>query len=122
MLHLQETAMPEALVIEDAFVRKVKGIIEANYADENFSLVGLCHLIGMSQSQLYRKMKAITDVNPSDFIRSFRLHKAKMLLEKGDITVAEATYQVGFKDPSYFAKLFREEFGVQPGSLPATSK
>jgi AraC-like DNA-binding protein len=45
-----------------------------------------------------------------------------MLLENGDITVAEATYQVGFKDPSYFAKLFREEFGVQPGSLPANLK
>jgi AraC-like DNA-binding protein len=62
-------------------------------------------------------MKAITDKSPSDFIRSFRLNKAKLLLERGDISVSEATYQAGFSDPSYFSKLFREEFGIQPSAV-----
>lgn len=100
--------------IEDAFIKKVKAIIELHYPDEQFALPQLCDAIGMSRSQLFRKMKAIADVSPSDLIRKYRLQRAKSLLEQGDITVAEVTYQVGFKDPSYFSKMFQEEFGVAP--------
>ena len=108
---------PDALIsediqIEDAFMQKVKAIIEANYTDENFSLPQLCREIGMSRTQLFRKMKAVANTVASDLIRSYRLNKAKALLESGDVSVAEVTYQVGFKDPSYFSKLFHEEFGA----------
>ncbi|HLF63724.1 MAG TPA: ATP-binding protein, partial [Saprospiraceae bacterium] len=113
----KDPAITEAILIEDAFVSKVKSIIEANYTDENFTLPQLCQHIGMSRSQLFRKMKAVADTSPSDLIRSFRLNKAKALLENGDVTVAEATYQVGFKDPSYFSKIFQEEFGIQPSAI-----
>jgi AraC-like DNA-binding protein len=95
----------------------VNHIIALNYRDENFSLTELCHQLAMSRSQLFRKMKSVTDTAPSDLIRSYRLHKAKALLETGDVTVAQATYEVGFKDPSYFSKMFYEEFGVQPSSI-----
>ena len=113
---------PDALIsediqIEDAFMKKVKAIIEVNYADENFSLPQLCREIGMSRTQLFRKMKAVANTAASDLIRSYRLNKAKALLESGDVSVAEVTYQVGFKDPSYFSKLFHEEFGVQPSAV-----
>jgi DNA-binding response OmpR family regulator/anti-sigma regulatory factor (Ser/Thr protein kinase) len=114
---LNESSMTEDVQIEDAFVKKVKDIIEANYSKEEFSLPELCKEIGMSRSQLFRKMKAVTDTAPSDLIRSYRLIKAKEMLEKGDLSVAEVTYQVGFKDPSYFSKLFQEEFGVQPSTI-----
>jgi DNA-binding response OmpR family regulator/nitrogen-specific signal transduction histidine kinase len=112
-----DSSITEDLQIEDAFVKKVKDLIEANYTDENFALPELCLLIGMSRSQLFRKMKAVTDTSPSDLIRSFRLNKAKALLESGDVTVAEVTYQVGFKDPSYFSKIFQEEFGILPSTI-----
>ena len=59
-------------------------------------------------------MKALTDMAPSDLIRSHRLNKAKFLLESGAANVAEAAWKVGFKDPSYFSKLYQEEFGVAP--------
>jgi AraC-like DNA-binding protein len=95
----------------------VNGIIETYYTDENFSLTELCHHIGMSRSQLFRKMKAVTDISPSDLIRSFRLNKAKSLLENGNISVSETTYRVGFKDPSYFSKMFQEEFGMLPSEI-----
>ncbi|HEX5113007.1 MAG TPA: ATP-binding protein, partial [Saprospiraceae bacterium] len=108
------TPVPEEIQIEDAFIKKVKAIIELYYQDEQFALPQLCDEIGMSRSQLFRKMKAIADISPSDLIRTYRLQKAKALLEQGDITVAEVTYQVGFKDPSYFTKMFQEEFGVAP--------
>jgi DNA-binding response OmpR family regulator len=117
VIPIHDSLIAEDLAIEDTFITKVKGIIEANYTDENFSLPQLCLEIGMSRSQLFRKMKAVIDTSPSDLIRSYRLTRARVLLQNGDMTVAEVTYQVGFKDPSYFSKIFFEEFGILPGSI-----
>ncbi len=102
--------------IEDDFLIKVREIVEANYMEENFGLAELCQKMGMSRSQLFRKMKALTDIGPSDLIRKHRLKKAKSLLESGSVNVAEATWKVGFKDPSYFSKMYQEEFGVSPSA------
>lgn len=102
--------------LEDAFLQNIRAIIEANYADDTFGLPQLCQKIGMSRSQLFRKMKALTDIAPSDLIRSHRLNKAKVLLKSGTFNVAEVAWEVGFKDPSYFSKLYQEEFGVGPSA------
>jgi DNA-binding response OmpR family regulator/anti-sigma regulatory factor (Ser/Thr protein kinase) len=104
----------ETIEIEDVFVQKVKKIVEENHSKEDFGLPQLCQKIGMSRSQLFRKMKALTDKAPSEYIRSFRLQKAKHLLETNDFNVSEVAYEVGFKDPSYFSKLFQKEFGELP--------
>jgi len=105
----------ETADMEDGFLQKVREVIEANYPKEDFGLPQLCQKIGMSRSQLFRKMKALTDIAPSDLIRTHRLNKAKALLESG-ANVAEAAWEVGFKDPSYFSKLYQEEFGVAPSA------
>lgn len=99
---------------EDGFLQQVRAVIEANYADDGFGLPQLCQKIGMSRSQLFRKMKALTDIAPSDLIRSHRLNKAKALLKSGTANVTEAAWQTGFKDASYFSKLYQEEFGEMP--------
>ncbi len=113
-----EEAVPTRVIAdpEDAFLRQVRAIIEANYADDGFGLPQLCQKIGMSRSQLFRKMKALTDIAPSDLIRSHRLNKAKALLESGTTNVTEAAWQTGFKDASYFSKLYQEEFGEMPSA------
>jgi CheY-like chemotaxis protein len=107
---------------EDNFLQKVRAIVEAHYPKDDFGLPQLCQKIGMSRSQLFRKMKALTDVAPSDLIRTHRLNKAKALLESGAVNVAEAAWDVGFKDPSYFSKLYQEEFGVAPGATKSESR
>jgi transcriptional regulator GlxA family with amidase domain len=70
----------------------------------------------MSRSQLFRKMTVLIDTSPSDYIRSFRLAKAKTLLETTDMTVSEVTFQVGFKDVAHFSKSYMEEFGFPPSA------
>jgi CheY-like chemotaxis protein len=117
----QHALAPEAPALpaadpEDGFLQKVRTIVEANYQQEDFGLPQLCQKIGMSRSQLFRKMKALTDITPSDLIRKHRLNKAKTLLKSGAANVAEAAWQVGFKDPSYFSKLYQEEFGEAPSA------
>lgn len=110
------SSTPTAADTEDVFLQRVRSIIEAHYANDAFGLPQLCQKIGMSRSQLFRKMKALTDIAPSDLIRTHRLNKAKALLESGAFNVAEAAWEVGFKDPSYFSKLYQEEFGMMPSA------
>jgi transcriptional regulator GlxA family with amidase domain len=70
--------------------------------------------IGMSRMQLFRKLKALTNQTPSEFIRTIRLKRAAQLLQQKFGNVAEITYEVGFNNLSYFAKCFRELYGVSP--------
>lgn len=121
-LKYQQTALsPETEIlshfdIEDSFLQKIHSIIEENYMDEEFGLPQLCQKTGMSRSQLFRKLKALTNIAPSDLIRKHRLNKAKDLLKSGDANVAETTWKVGFKDPSYFSKIYQDEFGESPST------
>ncbi len=101
---------------DDAFIQKLKAILADNIEDEFFSLPQLCQKIGMSRSQLFRKMKALINQSPSDFIRTYRLQKAKHLLVTTDLTVSEIAYQVGYKDLAHFSKSFNEEFGTNPST------
>ena len=110
--------LPEEIIqVEDAFIQKVKQIVEDNYANENFALPQLCQKIGMSRSQLFRKMKALINISPSEFIRNYRLNQAKILLENTDLNVSEVAWQTGFKTLPHFSKSFQEKFGVLPSGV-----
>lgn len=111
-----DAQLQEAIEVEDVFVQKVRGIVEAHYADENFALPALCEQIGMSRSQLFRKMKAVSDISPSAFIRNYRLDKAKDLLKATDYNVSEVAWRVGFKDLGHFSRVYQEVFGERPST------
>ena len=70
--------------------------------------------LNLSESQLYRKLKAITDASTAVFIRKVRLQKAKTLLQNSEFTVSEVAYQTGFNSPGWFSRAFKEEFGYSP--------
>jgi len=96
------------------FSKKIQFIIEENINDETFGIPQLCKTIGISRSQLHNKLKAATGLSTSIFIRSIRLQKAKYLLRTTDFNISEIAYSVGYKDPSYFSKLFIETYGTPP--------
>ena len=101
--------------IDDVFLRKVAAVVERRMGDENLSVEELGQEVGMSRSQLHRKLTALTNQSPSDFIRYMRLHRAMALLQGNAGTVAEVAYSVGFGDPSHFSRRFHEFFGITPG-------
>ncbi|MBD0254416.1 MAG: response regulator [Cytophagales bacterium] len=103
---------------EAEFLEKTIRIIEEHIMDESFTVETLQKEIGMSRMQLHRKLKALTDQSASDFIRSIRLKRAADLLQQPGIPVAEAAYLSGFGHLSYFAKCFKEQFGVLPSEYP----
>ncbi|MBC7773831.1 MAG: response regulator [Phycisphaerae bacterium] len=100
--------------IEDAFLQKIRAIVEAHMTKSDFEMPELARALGMSRSQIFRKVKALTDASPSILIRSIRLQKAKELLQDSRLSIAEVAYNVGFSAPTYFAKTFFEEFGKTP--------
>jgi AraC-like DNA-binding protein len=65
---------------------------------------------------LYRKVNALTGISVNDFIRQLRLQKGAQLLSNNWGNIAQVAYEVGFSNPSYFSKCFKEQFGVLPSS------
>jgi signal transduction histidine kinase/ligand-binding sensor domain-containing protein/CheY-like chemotaxis protein/AraC-like DNA-binding protein len=106
----------EELAPENSFVRRVRETVAEHYADENFALPELCKAIGMSRSQLYRKLRALCGISPSEFIRTYRLERARELLADSELNVSEVAWQVGYRDPSYFTKSFQDAFGYLPSA------
>ena len=113
-------AIPPAatdIAMEDAFLKKVRKIVAAHYDDEYFALPQLCEKIGMSRSQLFRKMKVLIDESPSDFIRNYRMQQALQLLQSKQFTVKEVAYKVGFKDIPHFSRTFQDWHGASASSI-----
>ena len=96
----------QAESMDAVFLQNVRSAVEANLDNENFSVVELGNQIGMSRSQLHRKLSALTGHSPNEVIRNMRLERAKQLLEKKAATVSEVAYMCGFNSPAYFSKLF----------------
>ncbi len=117
VLHAFAPAEVKAESMDAVFLQKVREIVEANLDDENFSVVELGNKIGMSRSQLYRKLSALTGFSPNEAIRNMRLERARQLLEKKAGTVSEVAYLCGFNSPAYFIKCFKDYFGTTPGEL-----
>lgn len=96
------------------FLNSVIDAIHEHIADSNFGATELAKYLAMSDSQLYRKLKAISNTSTSIFIRKVRLEKGKELLKSSEFSVSEVAYAVGFNDPNWFSKTFKEEFEQSP--------
>ena len=95
------------------FISQLQERLEELYSDENFSVENLAEEMNMSRSNFYRKIKALTDMAPNDYLKCFRLNKAAMMLRQG-FRVSETCAQTGFNSSSYFAKCFKAQFGMSP--------
>jgi transcriptional regulator GlxA family with amidase domain len=102
---------------EKQFIEKINSLIDSRLDDGEFEITDICYSLNMSRAQLYRKFSALTDKSIGRYIRSYRLHKAKELLETTNKNVSEAAFETGFKNLSHFSTSFHEEFGYPPGTL-----
>jgi signal transduction histidine kinase/DNA-binding response OmpR family regulator len=120
----QVTIQPKNIAItsvDERFLDHAMTIMETHLADHQFSVERFAEEIGMSRKNLLRKIKALTDQSVNEFIRNYRLKRAASLIEGKAGTVSEIAYQVGFNNLSYFAKCFRELFGIAPNEMAARS-
>ena len=103
-----------ATAIDQAFLEKALAVAEERLEDEDFSIEDFARKVGMSRSQLHRKLHALTNQSASHFIRSVRLQRASELLRRHDGSVGEIAYRVGFGSQAYFTRCFQERFGCSP--------
>ncbi|WP_313157012.1 hybrid sensor histidine kinase/response regulator transcription factor [Sphingobacterium multivorum] len=108
------TTKPEIVSMDQKFMQKAISIVEINIGKADFLVEDLCREMAMSRVNFYKKILALTDKTPSEFIRFIRLKRAAELLDKSQLYVAEVAFLVGFNEPKYFRKYFKEEFGVTP--------
>ena len=110
----EEEPQTSLLSFEDRFTKKFYGIIEHNISNPDLSIDLICHEIGVSRTNLYRKLKAITELSPVELIRSRRLEVAARLLATTTNSILDIATYTGFNSLAYFSSCFKAYFGCTP--------
>ena len=105
---------PEVKGNDELLMERIMKAINKNLSDSDFNVDMLTHEVGISRAQLHRKMKEMTGISTSEFIRNIRLEQAARLLREQKINVTQVAYTVGFSNLAHFSTVFRKHFGVAP--------
>ncbi|MEH0153397.1 two-component regulator propeller domain-containing protein [Limibacter armeniacum] len=106
--------MENTTSLDKDFLQKVVSIIHKHIKDPDLTVEMLADESSLSRSQLYRKVKALTGISATEFIRRVRLEEARKLIQAGNGSISDICYIVGFSSPSYFTKCYKSYFGVSP--------
>lgn len=104
------------------FADRFRTLLEENLSNAELSVEELGEKMGLSRTQLYRKLKALTNYSPVELLRIARLKRAKELLSRTDKAISEVAYLVGFSSPSYFTRSYKDYFGESPGDFVRRAK
>lgn len=100
--------------LDQEFMDKVLTVVQNELSNSEFQINDLCRELAMSRTAFYNKLKSLTGQGPNDFIRIYRLERAKEYLEEHRYSIAEVSDMVGFSDAKYFSVCFKKRFGVSP--------
>lgn len=103
--------------VDALFLQKAIDVVERHISDHNFDSNEFCRELGMSRSQLHRKLKGLTSQSASEFIRTLRLKRAAFILSQSHLSIEEVSYKVGFNSPAYFTKCFKNLLGKTPSEF-----
>ena len=102
---------------DDKFIKQLVELVEKYISDSDLDVLKLANELFVSRPVLYRKVKALTDLSIIEFIRTVRMNRAAQLLKTGQYRISEVALEVGFSDPKYFRKCFKEQFKITPSDL-----
>ena len=105
---------PEVKGNDEQLMERIMKVVNKYLSDSDFNVEMLCKEVGISRTQLHRKMKELTGLSTSEFIRNIRLEQAARLLKEQKINVTQVAYTVGFSNLAHFSTVFRKHFGVAP--------
>jgi ligand-binding sensor domain-containing protein/AraC-like DNA-binding protein len=107
---------------EIRFLRKVIDFIDTHLAEDGFSVENLAHGLSMSRTKLFRQMKLVTGLSPTDFSIKYRLNLAAEMIRKKTGNISEIAFSVGYKNPAHFSKSFRKFHGCTPSEFLKSSE
>ena len=110
----EKVDQPEVRGNDEVLMERIMKAINKNISDSDFNVERLTQEVGISRVQLHRKMKELTGISTSEFIRNIRLEQAARLLKEQKINVTQVAYTVGFSNLAHFSTIFRKHFGVAP--------
>ena len=113
---------PDVPSADQELLARIRSVIESRMEDEDFSVHTLAREVGLDRSQLFRRLRALSNVAPSELIRLIRLERGAQLLQRGAGSVSEIAYSVGFKSVSHFSASFRDKYGCTPSTYGARVK
>ena len=99
---------------DEALMERIMKVVNEHLSDSNFNVETMTKEVGISRAQLHRKMKEMTGLSVSEFVRNIRLEQAVRLLKEQKINVTQVAYTVGFSNLAHFSTVFRKQFGVSP--------
>ena len=111
---LNETKQETLGKVEQQFITDFTHYVENSIANPELNIDEIADALGLSRSNLYRKIKSLTDYSPNELIRTIRVKYAKQLLNSKAKSISEVAYEVGFSSPSYFAKCFKDFYNESP--------
>jgi signal transduction histidine kinase/DNA-binding response OmpR family regulator/ligand-binding sensor domain-containing protein len=112
---LEDKEIKKQLTPDESFLSDVIEVIKDNITENDFSIDRLAELMGLSRSNLFRKLKGLIQISPSDLIIKIKLSRAEELMKtKKHSRISEIAYESGFQDPKYFSTLFRKHYGKTP--------
>jgi DNA-binding response OmpR family regulator/anti-sigma regulatory factor (Ser/Thr protein kinase) len=130
--HLQSSSIRKSGVIQvtelnitsldEQFLQKIVEVVEKNVSNAEFSVEDLCLELGVSRSRFFKRVHTLTGKSPMELIRNIRMQHAAQLLGKSQLSVSEIAYQVGFNNPRYFAKYFKEIYQVLPSEYAKSKR
>ena len=109
-------------LVDETFLNELLTVIDSQLDNTDLSVHKVAELMHMDRTSLYRKIKAITGQTATSFVRQVRIKKAGQLLKEDRFNVSEVMYMVGFSHRSYFARSFKEQFGISPTDYKARYK
>lgn len=113
-VNLDEIAVASS---DQLFIQQITQEIEKQLDNENFGVRELGQVVNMDRTQLFRKLKALIGMSPSQMIKDMRMQRAKYLLENNVANVSQISQMVGYRNPEYFSQSFKKEFGMTPSEL-----
>lgn len=99
---------------DDILMKRVMKVVNENYTNPDFNVEALSQKVGVSRAQLHRRMKEITGLTTSDFLRNIRMEQAARLLKEGKINITQVAYSVGYNNQTHFSTVFKAHFGMSP--------
>jgi AraC-like DNA-binding protein len=99
---------------DERFLQKAMNLVKENLSNSDLNIEDMGTELGMSRVHLYRKLKALTNQTPSEFVRTIRLKQAAYLLAQNKLNISEVAYAVGFSSHQYFTNCFQNYFNMSP--------
>ena len=118
-----DVAAVEDVVVTDRdeeFMKNVMAWLGENIENSELTIDQLASHLGLGRTTMYNKLKSLTGKSPVELIKEYRITKSKLLLRTGQFSVSEVAYKVGFSDPGYFSRCFREQYHMSPAEYLKT--